>query len=95
MKHDQTPRPVRGVFFSRMRDASTCRYNRRMNVLLNGETREVAGTCTLAELLASSGYAERRIAVEVNREIVPRSRHGEHRLADGDRIEIVHAIGGG
>jgi len=78
-----------------MRGASTCRYNRRMNVLLNGETREVAGTCTLAELLASSGYAERRIAVEVNREIVPRSRHGEHRLADGDRIEIVHAIGGG
>ncbi|MGN6222229.1 MAG: sulfur carrier protein ThiS [Dokdonella sp.] len=66
-----------------------------MNILLNGDSREVADTCTLAQLLDESGYAARRIAVEVNREIVPRSRHAEVRLADGDRVEIVHAIGGG
>jgi sulfur carrier protein len=71
------------------------RYNRTMDILLNGERRELAGDCTLAQLLDDAGYAGRRVAVEVNREIVPRSRHAGHRLADGDRVEIVHAIGGG
>ena len=66
-----------------------------MKILLNGEPREVDGATSLAQLLEAAGYAERRIAVEVNREIVPRSRHPQHRLAEGDRIEIVHAIGGG
>lgn len=41
------------------------------------------------------GLGGRRIAVELNEDILPRSQHGETRLADGDRIEIVHAIGGG
>ena len=50
---------------------------------------------TLAALLESEGLAGRRIAVEVNGEIVPRGRHGEHMLHEGDRIEIVHALGGG
>ena len=71
------------------------RYNRTMDILLNDERRELAGDCTLAQLLDEAGYADRRVAVEVNREIVPRSRHAGHRLADGDRVEIVHAIGGG
>lgn len=71
------------------------RYNRTMEILINGERRELAGGCTLAQLLDEAGYAGRRVAVEVNREIVPRSRHAERRLADGDRVEIVHAIGGG
>lgn len=66
-----------------------------MNVFLNGEAREVDGDCTLADLLESSGHSMRRVAVEVNRDIVPRSGHSTHRLAEGDRIEIVHAIGGG
>ena len=46
-------------------------------------------------LLATANFAERRIAVEVNREIVPKSRHGQHVLRDGDRVEIVQAMGGG
>ena len=50
---------------------------------------------TVLQLLQLEGLAERRVAVEVNGEIVPRSRHGEHALADGDRVEIVHALGGG
>ncbi|MBB5015062.1 sulfur carrier protein ThiS [Rehaibacterium terrae] len=66
-----------------------------MQIVLNGQAREWPAAPTIAELLASEGLAERRVAVEVNREIVPRSRHAEHRLADGDRVEIVHAIGGG
>jgi sulfur carrier protein len=49
----------------------------------------------VASLLADTGHGERRVAVEVNREIVPRSRHVQHELHDGDRVEIVQAIGGG
>lgn len=66
-----------------------------MRILLNGEARELGAPPTIAELLGAAGFANRRVAVEVNHEIVPRSRHDAHRLADGDRVEIVHAIGGG
>ncbi len=50
---------------------------------------------TVSRLLQEAGYAGRRVAVEVNREIVPRSRHDAHELSEGDRVEIVQAIGGG
>ena len=66
-----------------------------MQIVLNGEPRTVpAGTSAenVIELLALGG---RRVAVEVNGEIVPRSRHAEHELKTGDRVEIVHAVGGG
>jgi sulfur carrier protein len=66
-----------------------------MDVILNGEPRRFPSAMTVAELLRQTGYGERRVAVEVNREIVPRSLHATHRLADGDRVEIVHALGGG
>ncbi|MGY0505139.1 sulfur carrier protein ThiS [Luteimonas sp. e5] len=66
-----------------------------MEIELNGERRQLEGTPTIAELLHSEHLAERRVAVEVNGEIIPRARHAEHRLAAGDRIEIVHALGGG
>lgn len=66
-----------------------------MKITLNGEPRELDAGKTLADLLDAAGLREKRVAVEVNRQIVPRSRHGEHRLDEGDRIEIVHAIGGG
>ena len=66
-----------------------------IGIELNGEHREVPEGMSLADLIDELGLRGRRIAVEVNREIVPKSRHGDHRLADGDRVEIVHAIGGG
>ncbi len=66
-----------------------------MNIQLNGETRPLSTPLTLIELLAAEGLAERRVAVEVNNEIVPRSQHGEYRLKEGDVVEIVHALGGG
>ena len=69
--------------------------NPRMDILLNGTPRTLATDATLAALLESEGLAGRRVAVEVNGEIVPRGRHGEHMLHEGDRIEIVHALGGG
>lgn len=66
-----------------------------MNILLNGETRDVAEAITIAALLAELELTGRRIAVEVNGEIAPRSQHGTHTLKAGDRVEIVQAIGGG
>ncbi|MEP7041760.1 MAG: sulfur carrier protein ThiS [Dokdonella sp.] len=66
-----------------------------MKVALNGEDREIDPATSILQLLELAGYAQRRVAVEVNREIVPRSCHDSHPLNPGDRIEIVHAIGGG
>lgn len=66
-----------------------------MQIQLNGDPHALEGEPMLSELVASLGLAGRRIAVEVNEEIVPRSQHAQTRLADGDRVEIVHAIGGG
>jgi sulfur carrier protein len=66
-----------------------------MRIILNGEPMQLDDSPTLAELLQRTGHAERRIAVEINRAIVPRSMHAVHRLADGDRVEIVQALGGG
>lgn len=70
-------------------------YNRRMQITLNGSPRDCANGTTVAQLLQEAGYGDRRVAVEVNREIVPRSMHITWVLAEDDQIEIVHAIGGG
>lgn len=66
-----------------------------MQIQLNGEARTLAPDSTVAALVESLGLAARRIAVEVNEEIVPRSEHAMTRLVEGDRVEVVHAIGGG
>lgn len=66
-----------------------------MRILLNGETTDLPAALDVAELLAHLGLGEKRVAVEVNREIVPRSRHAGHALKDGDEVELVHAMGGG
>ncbi|WP_025733571.1 sulfur carrier protein ThiS [Carnimonas nigrificans] len=65
-----------------------------MQLYLNGEAQEFNVT-TVAELVASLQLTGKRIAVERNEQIVPRSRHAETALEEFDRIEIVHAIGGG
>ena len=69
--------------------------NRRMDIQLNGESRDIPTATTLAALLDREGLAQRRVAVEVNGEIVPRGRHATHVLQPGDTVEIVHALGGG
>jgi sulfur carrier protein len=67
-----------------------------MRLQLNGEALALTDApLTIADLLARQGLAQRRVAVEVNGEIVPRGRHAAHALHDGDVIEIVHALGGG
>ncbi|MES2402881.1 MAG: sulfur carrier protein ThiS [Pseudomonadota bacterium] len=66
-----------------------------MKIFLNGEPHECDAATTITRLLEGTGHGDRRVAVEVNREIVPRSRHAEHALHEGDRVEIVQAMGGG
>ncbi len=66
-----------------------------VRITLNGEERRLETALTVAQLLATLGLTGQRVAVEVNREIVPRSRHGEHTLGEDDRVEVVRAIGGG
>ncbi len=66
-----------------------------MQVTVNGAVREVPEGLTVRALVEHLGLAAGPVAVEVNRVIVPRARHAEHPVADGDRIEIVHFVGGG
>ncbi len=66
-----------------------------MQIIVNGETRQVSDGINAAELIESLGLARRRLALEVNGEIVPRSQHASRALSKGDRVEIVHAVGGG
>jgi sulfur carrier protein len=64
-------------------------------IVVNGDSRTIASGTTVAGLLAELGLAGRPVAVERNREIVPRARHPETELADGDRLELVTFVGGG
>jgi thiazole synthase len=66
-----------------------------MNVIINGEDRSIDGATTVEQLLGNLGLDGRKVAVERNLEIVPKSQYGEVALSDGDKFEIVHFIGGG
>ena len=66
-----------------------------MVIVFNGEPRETAENITIADLLEDLNLTPRHVAVEVNREIVPRASHRDHVLRDGDRLEVVTLVGGG
>ena len=66
-----------------------------MQITVNGQPRHLADGATVAELLTELRLADKPVAVEVNRELVPRQRHAQHWLAEGDRLEIVTLVGGG
>jgi sulfur carrier protein len=66
-----------------------------MEITVNGQARHAADDATVATLLDELKLTGKPVAVEVNLELVPRSFHAEHRLSDGDRIEIVTLVGGG
>jgi sulfur carrier protein len=66
-----------------------------MRIVLNGKPEEAPETETVASLLDRLNLGGKRLALEVNEAIVPRSAYSQHRLKQDDRIEIVHAIGGG
>jgi len=66
-----------------------------VEILVNGEPRQIAPGTTVADLLAELGVEPRQVAVEVNLELVPRGRHAEHALDAGDSLEVVTLVGGG
>jgi len=66
-----------------------------VNLLVNGDPRTVPSDCTVAELIDALGLQTRRVAIAVNRDVVPRSAFATHRLAADDRVEILEAVGGG
>lgn len=66
-----------------------------VNIVVNGQPRQVAVGMTVAELLDTLNLATRYVAVEINLEVVPRQAHAQRQLADGDRLEIVTLVGGG
>jgi sulfur carrier protein len=66
-----------------------------MNLFLNGEATSAPESVTVEEFLRQLGMPEKGVAVERNREIVPKSLYGTTRLAEGDRLEIVQFVGGG
>ncbi|GGK03153.1 sulfur carrier protein ThiS [Pseudomonas matsuisoli] len=66
-----------------------------MLIHVNGDPYEIPAGETVADLIGRLDLAGRRVAVELNLDIVPRSQHAETALSEGDRVEVVHAIGGG
>jgi sulfur carrier protein len=70
-------------------------YNIGMNIVLNGQPTALSGPMTVAALIDQLGFTGKRIAVERNGEIVPKSAYLQVCISEGDRIEIVVAVGGG
>lgn len=66
-----------------------------MKIVVNGKEIDIVGCPTLADLVEHFGLGDRAVAVEVNRELVPRERHAETRIHKGDQIELVTLVGGG
>jgi thiamine biosynthesis protein ThiS len=66
-----------------------------VKIIVNGESKEVDEKLTALTLLSTLHLAEKKLALEVNEEIVPRSKLSEYIIQPGDRVEIIHAIGGG
>lgn len=66
-----------------------------MEFELNGVPERVEAVLSVQDLLARFGLTGRRVAVAINTQVVPRSRFAEVRIAPGDRVEVIHAVGGG
>ena len=64
-------------------------------VLVNGVNFALSAPCSVSDLLAQLGMQDKRVAVSINRSVIPRSRHPEAPVRAGDRIEILEAVGGG
>jgi thiamine biosynthesis protein ThiS len=71
------------------------RYISAMRLFVNGEEKMCPESSTMAQFIEQMGMKGDRVAVELNREIVPRSQWAETQLREGDRLEIVHFVGGG
>ncbi len=81
--------------FARVASTRAWRYRPPVQIEVNGEKRELAEHATVTALLEALGLGATLVAVERNGEIVPRARHAATELADGDKLEVVHFVGGG
>lgn len=77
------------------REPETSTESGPLRIQVNGEPREIPIRATVQTLLEHLGLGERRVAVAVNRDVVPRSEYDRRQLAAGDRVEILEAVGGG
>jgi sulfur carrier protein len=68
---------------------------RAVQITVNGAATEVPADLTIQELVIHLGFVEGPVAVEINRAVVSRAQHANHRVAPGDQVEIVHFVGGG
>ena len=66
-----------------------------MKLTINGEERDFGATATLSDLIGQLGMKPDRVAIELNRELIARDRWTSTPLSEGDRLEIVHFVGGG
>ena len=66
-----------------------------MQIVVNDEPREICSGTTVADLIGQLDLAPTHVAVEINRELVPRGQHAGYELSDGDRLEVVTLVGGG
>jgi len=66
-----------------------------LSIRVNGEARRLQAGSSVADLVVSLGLGGRKLAVAVNHDVVPRAQHALHRLLEGDRVEILEAVGGG
>lgn len=66
-----------------------------MQLIVNGEAREVTEVASVLDLLKAFKLEQKILVVELNKEIIDRSKYDQTALADGDRVEIVHFVGGG
>ncbi|MEN8158855.1 MAG: sulfur carrier protein ThiS [Myxococcota bacterium] len=66
-----------------------------LSIRVNGEPHTLTAGTSVAELIEALGLTGRKLAVAIDREVVPRSQYAARRLADGDRVEILEAVGGG
>jgi len=66
-----------------------------MNIILNGKSHSLTKQCTIRSLIEQLELTGKRVAVEVNLDIIPRSEHDKYQLQENDKVEVVHAIGGG
>ena len=69
--------------------------HKKMQIELNGEITRVSGPLKVRALLERFELTRRRVAVAINQEVVPRSRFDSHEIHEGDRVEVIHAVGGG
>jgi sulfur carrier protein len=76
-------------------DSSYKRSSAVLSIVVNGSSRDCTDRVTVADLIRELALEGKRVAVERNGEIVPKSRHADTLLANGDRIEVVRAVGGG